>query len=92
VAGAGGGGGISAADVKPSGGRPNYPRPQLFLPAPYGAVLGLESWAEHERARRQERDDAAVDETQDLFRQLLAEAKAEEGKTKAAVLCHDTAR
>ena len=51
---------------------------QVLVVPPYDLVASVETWGEHEAARRTAREEAELDETQDLFQQLLAEAKAED--------------
>jgi len=61
-------------------------RAQMFVPPPYNGVRGVETWGAHEallREKRREKEEAEVDETQDLFQQLLAEAKADQGRDRA---------
>jgi len=62
----------------PTGGTTRYIR-QLFMPAPYTGVLDVETWDEFEEKRRRDKLDQQIAGSEDLFEQLLAEAKRAEG-------------
>jgi len=59
-------------------------RTYLYMPPPYDGVCGAETWGMHERARKRDKDEAAFEDSQDLFAQLLAEAKADQGYSQRA--------
>jgi hypothetical protein len=77
-------GSISGGNGKPAAAAASPARAFLYLPPPYAGVLGAETFGMHERARQRDKDDAAFEDSQDLFAQLLAEAKADQGYSQRA--------
>jgi len=59
-------------------------RTYLYMPPPYEGVRGAKTWGMHERARKRDKDEAAFEDSQDLFAQLLAEAKADQDYSQRA--------
>jgi hypothetical protein len=62
----------------------------MYVPPPYESVVAVETWGQYDENRRRDKEDKAaseaVDDTQDLFQQLLAEAKADRVHTGGAWL------